>query len=116
MDQEELETLLPIWQKILRLQDWDFKIKIVDDLKGALATSDCDRKYRQVLLKFCRYTPDSSTPDDDPEDTLVHEMIHAAMCPFDFKIGYSSPEFDLVETFVDQTAKALVALRRKNAQ
>lgn len=114
-DKEAVEALVPLYQEILRLQDWDFKVEIVDDLDGSLANANfgyCG-KYKVCKIKLCRNTPESLIGEDDMEHTLVHEMIHTGMATFHHRIKDESAEAYAMETFVDQTARAIVKLRRE---
>lgn len=105
-----LRKLLPVWQEILRLQDWDIKLRVVPKLDQGEAYAQSDAKYKLASLVFRLRT------DWDLEELLVHELLHVAMSGFDNRIQDGSTEDIFLETFVDKTAKAMVALRRKCAQ
>ena len=101
----ELRRLLPIWQEILRIQDWDIKVEVAKKLDHGEAYCIPDAKYKMAQIVFKQYT------SWETEDLLVHELMHVAMSGFDNSIADGSPEDTQLETFVDKTAKTLVRLR-----
>lgn len=105
-----LRTLLPIWQEILRLQDWNIDLKVVNRMDEGEGYAIADSKYKMATIAI------KLNNKWEAENILVHEMLHVAMSGFHDPIEEGSKEDTLLETFVDQTAKALVALRRKSAQ
>lgn len=105
-----LRTLLPIWQEILRIQDWDIKLKVVATVDGGEGYAIADSKYKMATIAIKRHNK------WEAEEILVHELLHVAMSGFHDPIKENSMEDINLETFVDKTAKTLVALRRKCAQ
>lgn len=87
LTQERLESLLIEWQKVLRLQDWDFyvRIKRLRDMEGEHQGEfhpTLTKKEALIrLLDPVDYPPDVVYPYD-AELTLVHEMVHAHFSPF----------------------------------
>jgi hypothetical protein len=101
----ELRRLLPIWQEILRIQDWDIKVEVVKDIPTfEEAYVNHDYIYKTAKITFRLYTT------WETEQILVHELLHVAMSGFDGSIVDDSTEDILLETFVDHTAKALVRM------
>lgn len=105
------------WQQILRLQDWDVKVRIVRsrEMRYPDAEGECrinaDLK-RVVILLLDPQDYDDEWPQDH-EATLVHELIHIHMVPL--KIDPESPENTALEQAIEMLALALVGLRRRTA-
>lgn len=112
--QERLDGLLAEWQKVLRLQDWDFfpVFRRMRDMEG-----DNQGEFHPVLVKkeaLIRLLDPVDYPSDavypyDLELTLVHELVHAHFSPF-----WDTAESKRVEMeqAIESIAKALVSLKR----
>lgn len=109
---QTLVKLLETWQKILRLQDWDIKLKVVTNLDGCLARCEPNPKYKTAVITFCTKTPGHLEDNSDLEITLVHELLHIHHSPVSFLIKEDSWEDWSAESMIDQLAHALVALHR----
>lgn len=113
VDIKKLKEWLPIYQDILRLKDWDFKIEISKELSGAAANNSMltHGKYKVGTIRVSR-----EFPDEDPEECLVHELIHSSMIGFTQEMESASDSdplrHALLETFIDQMAKSIVRLKR----
>ncbi|MGE5572944.1 MAG: hypothetical protein ACM3ZU_08010 [Bacteroidota bacterium] len=114
MTQEALETLCRTWQKRLRLQDWIVEVRVVRarDMatEGDLGNSMWNLTARRAIVKLL--DPIDHSPEDqvpyDPEQTLVHELLHIHFALCDTKP--ETPERTAQEQAIDSIASALVAL------
>ena len=113
MEQKALENLLAEWQKILRLQDWEVKIRFVrgheiDDYQARIIHHD---NHKQATVKL--RDPIDWTSKDFPEDSeldLVHELIHLHTATFERKESEGSMG---AEQAIELIARALVGLKRR---
>ncbi len=86
LSQENLESLLAEWQKILRLQDWQIKVSFArgHEIEGHQGRITIYLNFKQALIKL--RNPIDWTDEDFPDDTevdLVHELIHLHINTFD---------------------------------
>lgn len=117
MTNSDLQALCAEWQSALRLQDWDIKAQFARQSKFNI--SEAQGECRWVLSKKAALIfildpidyPTDTLWAQDPECTLVHELLHCHMAPFD-DFDYGSPKDVAVEQAIDLIAKALVALKR----
>jgi hypothetical protein len=84
---KRLEKLMQVWQKRLRLQDWDIKLQVthmvdmpVPDALGCIGSSAEHKSAVLTLLNPDEY-PDGPFPVDT-EEVLVHELLHLHTIPF----------------------------------
>lgn len=115
MTQDELQALCHEWQGVLRLQDWDVKVFVVrkrdlssGDVMGEISFTLPKKTAVISILDPVDYDPDIAWGQDQ-EQTLVHELLHLHMAPFDHSEGL---EHTAMEWAVDSIAKALVSLKR----
>jgi len=113
MTQEELQTLCVQWQKTLRLQDWDVRLKLVRQREIPEKQGECawlvSKKQATVkILDSIDYSPNLEWLQDQ-ETTLVHELIHLHYAPIDHTEGLSEK---ILEQAVNSMALALVELKR----
>lgn len=102
LDMKECERFLEKWQPVLRLQDWDIKIRIVDTpwrKSGDIKIDECNR---QAILMLNGYNPRVS----NVEEVIIHELIHVKLWKMDQMIErlinccYTSDESDPKREFV----------------
>jgi len=115
----DLNRLCRKWQRLLRLQDWDVKIRWAtgaDDQTGDCATC---KHWDQEKFALIRVTPpDQRTTsaefheETDVEADVVHELLHLHFAPFESPDD--SPEATSQEQAINLIACALVALDRKD--
>lgn len=106
MTTREIRALFARWQKQLRMRDWDLALELVPGecvdepgLHGtALDIELHDRTARVIVYLGCE--------GQDPEATIVHELIEIALSPFDL------PEDERKEQIINAVARALVDLAR----
>ncbi len=110
LTQKQLDRWLAKWQATLRLKDWDVKAELVDRLliEGNDGACNHELKLRQAVIYVAskKGRPDFVKPFD-PENTLVHELIHLIFAPFQFRLE-GSPECIAQEQAIDVLATALV--------
>lgn len=117
MTEEELSALCREWQGILRLQDWDVKVRVVR--QSSFMVPDAQGECRWVVTKKSAliqlldpidYPTDIEWPYD-MERTLVHELMHLHSAAFDtFENG--SMESAALEQMIECVADGLVRLSR----
>lgn len=112
--QEALQERCEFWQKLLRLQDWEVKVKLVGmaDMEtnchlGSILTH-ADR--RTGLLSVVR--SDQRGKEDFPlsdDELIVHELLHIY---FDgFNTGVGTPFRQIEEQAVDALSRIIVGLQ-----
>jgi len=115
MTLQKLQGVLPFWQKLLRLQDWDITLHYIRcskmTNKEAWAEVEVSNTYQRAHI-FLRDPIDvvlmHHPEDDDPEASLVHELMHCRInikVPDDFYTQY--------EEGIERTAQALLSLHRE---
>ena len=112
----QLHTWLPMWQRLLRLQDWNITVHV----KRRYQMSDHD------VLGLCRRYTDSKDADidilsvqdisahkegddADYELTLVHELLHVHFAFMNNDEGHARQQEELI---VSTLSRALVKLNR----
>jgi hypothetical protein len=108
------------WQRQLRLEDWDVLAEFATqrEIEGCSGQTNTVRDLKKARIRIL--SPDEQPPwsestyrDDDPEQTLVHELLHLHLA---YWVGEAenkdSPVFEAKEFAIDATASALVRLAR----
>lgn len=87
VDASKLESLIVKWQDILRLRDWDIKLKIIETewRKSGDIKIDMDDKKAVMLINN---TPKST----NLEELVVHELLHLKLWGMD----------QMIEGFINQ--------------
>jgi hypothetical protein len=111
VSQQELEGLCYEWQRILRLQDWKISIQIcrMRDMDDAYGRTLVHRNWKEAEIKICDPI-DRKSPDDDCEQTLVHELVHLH---FVLATPDGGDSLCVFEQGIDLTAWALLNLKRR---
>lgn len=86
----ELSELLPEWQHTLRLRDWLISLKVCryyemppNRMGNFNAMLERRMAHIQICLPGDMPTPESAFRcDADPENTLIHELLHCHFEPF----------------------------------
>jgi hypothetical protein len=110
-----LNQKLWIWQKRLRLQDWNIAVKLARsaDLRPrTLGNINWDRKERSAVISVMDpddYKLKGSAMLDDMEMTLVHELVHLHLSG----LPRNDETKKVEEQAVNMLAEALVKLDRK---
>ena len=119
--QEQLDNHLHIWQKELRLMDWDVTATITPsyemDMKDTHACIDwfMNEKSATIQILNAAQYPPGFAQEPDHEVSLVHELLHLHYAPFE-KTEAGSLEHQMMEYSIDVLSKALVRLRRKGVE
>ena len=81
---KEVKRLLDKWQDILRLRDWDIKIKMVDTewRKSGDVKIDIDNSNAILLIN-------SNSKFENLEELVVHELLHVKLWRMDQMIEKS---------------------------
>ncbi len=115
---DEATAVCAVWQRRLRLSDWDVKIQIVrqsemksETFQGQVGWTINGKQAIIKILDPIDYDPSLLWPQDH-EQTLVHELLHLHSAPFDdFDAG--GPKDVALEQMIDLTAIALVNAYRE---
>lgn len=113
---EHLQAATNYWQKVLRLQDWNVRIRFERfynmPYKNAGFNSNICSKKTALVAILDPQDWDSSEWTQDIEKTLVHELLHLHTAPF---TDITPPPFPLMleEQAIDLLAGAFVSLHRE---
>lgn len=112
---EELQAKCELWQKRLRLADWDVDVKIVPlrEMNGSQSgqvTYNAEHKWANIkLINPADYSMEAMRPYL-MERTLIHELLHLHMTAF--KTEYGTPEGLAEEQLINALSSALLELER----
>lgn len=115
LTKSQVKRWITKWQRTLKLQDWDIVVTIEprEDLDGA--DGDCGHTLgrKHGIIRLARYRKSEvECTFYDPEQTLVHELLHLHFAPFESKRN-GSPEDISQEQAIDTMAKVVVAQSRE---
>lgn len=116
LTQEQLEERLAYWQRVLRLQDWRVKARLVRerDFRNPGNQGECEWSLSTKVAIIRILDPVDYSPDcawlQDMERTLVHELLHLHFAPF--RAESDTAEDISQEQAIDCIATGLVALYR----
>lgn len=117
MSEKELQELCSVWQKRLRLQDWDVFVEVVpkDKLRQE-SQAECrhtlSKKIAHISIIREEDYPSRSMVPQDQERDLVHELLHLHFAPF--CAGRGTLADDMQEQAVHAISCALVDLARRS--
>lgn len=81
MDRQALEALFEKWVRKLRIiPAWDVRLEMVEDAawrKTGDIKIDCDDRKAVLMLNI------ASPKQENPEEVIVHELMHLKMYPLD---------------------------------
>lgn len=120
MTSKQINSLKAVWQKRLRIQDWDIEVRIVGipemmDVSGSddlgLCITQMSKKKARI---FVRRAEDIEPHEDDQEIILVHELLHVVMPMQDLKLkaDLNDSAYVAYERIIDQMARMLVGVHR----
>lgn len=115
MTQKDLESLCREWQKRLRLQDWNIAVKLLRqyDMPPIRGSIDWTYGLKAAVIRVLDpidYDP-SWVDRSDPEQTLIHELLHLHFACLDpDQKGSEQREF---EQGVELIAMALFDLKQE---
>ena len=105
MEESKLNELFEKWCKKLRIvPDWDVKLELVRDpewKKTGDFKIDCDDKKAILMLNVM------SPNGENPEEIIVHELLHLKMYPLD-----QVTESLIVSNFEEDSAESNFAYRQ----
>lgn len=120
MNEAELRELCTLWQKRLRLQDWNVRLEVVEArvLNGAFANCRTALSEKSALIRFTDADDTSSADTEifggrDMEEDLVHELIHLHAEPFS-PDDRDSTEYEAIEQAVGVLANCIVRMSRED--
>lgn len=114
--EKEMEQMVQKWARILRLQDWDINIRLMDEkdltLDSVAGEVSWNREHQHGEIRILDPSQlRANMLETDIEETIIHEMLHLHASPFDtFEIG--SPEYYALELFINRVSQALYKLDR----
>ncbi|GHV54957.1 hypothetical protein AGMMS49579_16600 [Spirochaetia bacterium] len=79
INQDKSQKYLEKWQKILRLLDWDIKIKIIDIEWRKTGDIKIDETDRTAILLLNGYNPKQT----NLEEVIIHELLHLKLYGMD---------------------------------
>ncbi|MBU4486667.1 MAG: hypothetical protein KKD38_07025 [Candidatus Delongbacteria bacterium] len=79
IDKEKAEILLRKWQKTLRLEDYDIKLKLVDQAWRKSGDIKIDDSNQQVILMLNNFNPTIL----NYEEVIIHELLHLRLWGMD---------------------------------
>lgn len=120
MTEAELKKLCALWQKRLRLQDWNVRlvVKTAEDIEENFANIRAELSQKSAVL-FVRADDDTSSLDTqmsgarDIEEDIAHELLHLHCEPF-VPENQESPEYEAIEQAVGVLANCIVRLGRED--
>ena len=117
--ERKLQRLCDEWQKRLRLEDWKVTVnlapsEVASGVWGSIIPST-QQKRACLTVRDMRLNPAPQLADQDPEVTVVHELLHLQYDGFEhlIKKDANKAEHTLMEQSINLIAEALVALRRE---
>ena len=103
MDQKRLAHVTKIWQKRLRLQDWQVHVQLEppEKMETELGISMVQPEELVASIRIQDGQDDATTLA-----TLVHELLHLRLAPFDadWQMGHEAQE-----TAINLLASVLIA-------
>jgi hypothetical protein len=118
LTERQLQRLCAQWQKRLRVQDWDVRVRVKRrhqmELESKRAGCNYSLKLKEALIEIqspLDYQP--SVWPNDMEQSLVHELLHLHFALF--SADDETPEGVAQEQAIDLIASALVSLARGEA-
>lgn len=111
-----LNAMVQKWAKILRLQDWDITIEMVDkkdltlgNVAGEISWNR-EHQHAEILILDPSQLKENMM-ETDIEETVIHELLHLHACPFD-TFESETPEYYALELFINRVSQALYKLER----
>jgi hypothetical protein len=120
MTEKALQRLSQIWQRRLRLQDWNLRVRLVRSYHSAMPDDSCGTvniEWRQKEATIYVLDPGDidpeqlkSWPRQDAESILVHELVHLHFAGL--RIAPGTAEHDLEEQAILALEEALITAYR----
>ena len=117
MTERALRERCRYWQTLLRLQDWDVSVHLVDELQGS-SLGRCwwldEKEIATIRILRPERCDPGRTPTQDVEVTLVHELLHLHFSAFTAE--NNTPQSIAQEVAINRCAQALVRLHRARSR
>lgn len=115
--EEELRALCLEWQAVLNIQFWDIKVGIYRCRDFVKQNSAAEVSWQLATATAILRILDPADYDrdlfpQDMEQSLVHELLHLRFAEAEMTESGSLEE-TMYERAIDQTAKALVLVKRR---
>lgn len=120
MSEAELKELCALWQKRLRLQDWNVSlaVKSAEDMEDGFAAIRPQLESKKAVMHV-RQPGDVSSLDTqlgyDIEEYIAHELLHLHMEEFTPE-DHDSHEYQAIEQAVGILADCMIRLSRENGK
>jgi hypothetical protein len=79
LNDEDLAPLIEKWQRILRLQDWDLRLQLVQTSWRKTGDIKIDAEDRKAVLLVNAQNP----RQENLEEVVIHELIHLKLWSLD---------------------------------
>ena len=118
MTQDKLEALCREWQFRLGLTEWKVQVKLRRhyEMSEKGSWGECEWNAVRRTARISILDPADADPNGilpyDPEETLVHELLHLHAASFAGHIERDSYQYHLMEHAIDSIAAALISLKR----
>ena len=115
-----LQAYLEVWQVRLNLRKWKIAVLVVPagDLKAkTLGNIHWDVLTMSAVIRVLSpedYNPKVKNILDDMEETIVHELIHLSLVPFQPENGKTDEERGTEEVVISKITQAFLALDRRS--
>ena len=114
MTETELNELCKKYQKMLKIQDWDIDVSLVEQrtMEGRDGTVDWSRSFRRAHVRIPKPDTWSSNFFHTKQDmrlSLLHELVHIVFAFADPGYEKSDVKQQLWETAIDSVAQAILA-------
>lgn len=113
-----LTKLAGIYKPVLRLEDWDIKLQVSDEIPDNAQLADVyyHSKYPRAVITL--YNPDNWAGTDATIDeinkTVLHEFLHITLCPLNRTVrklhGDSDAVYDATEYVVEDLERVIYPL------
>ena len=105
------EALCRVWQKILRLEDWDIEIELARYHQlGELTRADVSSYPPKGHAVIRLIQPGDDIPDPQPrrstEYSIIHELLHLHLGTFTESMPEGHPKHVAKELTIDRLAQA----------
>lgn len=119
MNEAELKELCALWQKRLRLQDWNVRLVVKDaeDMEDEFARVRPQLSTKCAVMHIRKMDDINSVDvqlsgERDIEEDVVHELLHLTCDPFTPE-DRESHEYEVIEQAVGVLANCIVRLSRE---
>lgn len=108
----QVKRWLAKWKRALKLQDWEIRAEIYprQDMGGNDGLFGHTIQKKQALIQLAQTSEDHTLYD--PEQTLIHELLHVHFAPFQSNRNGSLEDI-AQEQAIDTIANTLIAQARE---